>query len=67
MNTQEMMKIVCPKGFMFSNVANVDEPQNWVLMEKPEGWDESGNPNHPMYKNKIFGYDQSEFMARQYK
>jgi len=26
-----------------------------------------GNPNHPMYDAKIFGYDANEFMARQYK
>lgn len=67
MNSQEMMKTNCPKGFMFSNVANVDEPQNWVLTEKPKGWDECGNPNHPIYNNKIFGYDESEFLSRQYK
>jgi hypothetical protein len=26
-----------------------------------------GNPNHPIYSNKLFGYDQAEFMAKQYK
>lgn len=67
MNSQEMMKAACPKGFIFSNVADIDKPQNWVLTEKPNGWDEEGNPNHPMYENKLFGYDQKEFMKRQYK
>lgn len=67
MNSQEMMKAACQKGYMFSNVASVDEPQDWVLLEKPKGWDEEGNPNHPMYENKLFGYDQKEFMKRQYK
>ena len=28
---------------------------------------DEGNPNHPMYDNKIFGYDAKEFMARQYR
>ena len=28
---------------------------------------DEGNPNHPMYDNKIFGYNQEEFMKRQYK
>jgi hypothetical protein len=26
-----------------------------------------GNPNHPMYDQKIFGYDADEFMSRQFK
>jgi hypothetical protein len=26
-----------------------------------------GNPNHPSYDAKIFGYDAKEFMARQYQ
>lgn len=26
-----------------------------------------GNPNHPMYDTKLFGYNVTEFMARQYK
>lgn len=26
-----------------------------------------GDPNHPMYANKIFGYDEKSFLARQYK
>ena len=26
-----------------------------------------GNPNHPMYDAKIFGYDKKEFMSSQYK
>jgi hypothetical protein len=26
-----------------------------------------GNPNHPMYDAKLFGYNVTEFMARQYK
>lgn len=26
-----------------------------------------GNPNHPMYDNKIFGYNEKEFLKGQYK
>ena len=25
------------------------------------------NPNHPDYDNKMFGYDEREFLAKQYK
>ena len=25
------------------------------------------NPNHPDYDNKLFGYDEAEFMAKQYR
>ena len=67
MTSQEMMKALCPAGFIFSNVANVDEPQNWVLQEKPKNWDDEGNPNHPVHDNKLFGYSEKEFMAKQYK
>jgi hypothetical protein len=26
-----------------------------------------GDPNHPMYRNKILGYDEKEFLEKQYK
>lgn len=28
---------------------------------------DEGNPNHPMYDNKIFGYAEREFLAKQYR
>lgn len=28
---------------------------------------DTANPNHPDYDNKIFGYDEKEFLARQHK
>jgi hypothetical protein len=37
------------------------------LDRKPRHLLDEGNPNHPMYDNKIFGYDTKEFMSRQYK
>ncbi len=33
---------------------------------KPDHPRDEGDPNHPMYKNQIFGYEQSGFLARQY-
>lgn len=36
------------------------------LSRKPRHMLDEGNPNHPMYDNKIFGYEQQEFMAKQY-
>lgn len=67
MTSQEMMKSHAPDGFIFQNVAAVDEPQDWVLTKKPAGFDVDGDPNGPTYRNKLFGYDQTEFMAKQYK
>ena len=28
---------------------------------------DEGNPNHPNYDNKLFGYDVEDFLAKQYK
>lgn len=28
---------------------------------------DEGNPNHPMYDNKLFGYGVEEFLKKQYK
>lgn len=25
------------------------------------------DPNHPMYRNKLFGYDEAGFLSKQYK
>lgn len=35
--------------------------------EVPSPHSPESDPNHPSYNNKIFGYDEKEFMARQYK
>jgi hypothetical protein len=37
------------------------------LARTPRHMLDEGNPNHPRYDRKLFGYDESEFMARQYK
>jgi hypothetical protein len=28
---------------------------------------DEGNPNHPRYDRKLFGYDEQEFLAKQYR
>lgn len=28
---------------------------------------DKSNPNHPDYNNKLFGYDEKEFLNKQYK
>ena len=56
MTSQEAFKFKCAPGMWLVNIAKVDEPQNWV--EQPLPHDQTG---------KLFGYDEKEFMRRQYK
>lgn len=56
MTTQEMMKAKAKPGYWFVNVANVDQPQDWQEQVKP--YEASG---------LLFGYEEKEFMAKQYK
>lgn len=37
------------------------------LEKKPIHLLDPSNPNHPDYAPKLFGYDEREFLARQYK
>jgi len=37
------------------------------LSRKPRSMLAEGNPNHPSYDAKLFGYDEREFMAKQYR
>lgn len=37
------------------------------LDRMPRNQLDTGNPNHPMYDNKLFGYGVQEFLAKQYK
>ena len=60
MTSQEMMKAKAPKGYWFVNVSKIDEPQNWIIQPMPEDC----VLNSPF---KIFGYEQTEFLAKQYK
>lgn len=59
MTSQEMMKCKCRIGHWFVNIAEVDEPQNWVEQPLPYQVD--------INSNTIFGYEQKAFLARQYK
>ena len=59
MTSQEMMKAKAKPGYHFvnvANVANVDQPQDWQEQVKP--YEASG---------LLFGYEEKEFMAKQYK
>lgn len=38
---------------------------DWRLEPSPHT--PESDPNHPIYKNKLFGYDVKEFMAKQYR
>jgi hypothetical protein len=62
MTSQEMMRTNCGKGKHFENIAAIDEPQNWIIVDgKIESIDDY---NHPY---TLFGYGQKEFLAKQYK
>lgn len=61
MTTQEMMKAKAKPGYWFVNIAPIDQPQNWVEQVMPP----DVNPNG--YDGKLFGYDEKEFLAKQYK
>lgn len=37
------------------------------LARRPRHMLDDGNPNHPMYSNKIFGFDERELIAKQYR
>lgn len=56
MNSQEMMKSKAKPGYWFVNIAKLDEQPNWQEQVKP--YETRGT---------IFGYDQAEFLAKQYK
>lgn len=60
MTSQEMFKCKAGEGFVFVNIARVDEPQNWVIQPAPEHCDANALP-------KLFGYEQAEFLAKQYR
>lgn len=59
MTTQEMMKTTCPKGYWFTNAAKIDQEPNWQI--------EVAQPDIDPNDTRLFGYEHSEFMAKQYK
>lgn len=42
-----------------------NRPGHYTEVTSPHG--PESDPNHHHYSNKIFGYDENEFLARQYK
>lgn len=38
-----------------------------VLERTPRHMLDEGNPNHPMYDNTLFGHNEQDFMAKQYR
>jgi hypothetical protein len=59
MTSQEAMRHTCKPGHRLQNVANVDETPDWREVPQPPHCD----PN----RFELFGYEQSEFLAKQYK
>ena len=61
MNSQEMMHTNCGPNNHFENIAPLGEAPNWVIVS-------GGLESHTLNDNpKLFGYDQKEFLAKQYK
>lgn len=56
MTSQEMMRADAKPGYWWVNVSPIDEPQNWEQQVAPLQPD-----------NKLFGYGESEFLAKQYR
>lgn len=67
MTSQEMMKTQCKAGHIFANVARLGDRPDWQQIPRPIDFDSAGDPNSPIYGNKLFGYDEAEFLRRQYK
>lgn len=63
MTSQEMMRTTAPSGQAWMNIAAVDEQPNWVLAPNPHG--DHSDPNYGF--KTLFGYEESAFMARQYR
>jgi hypothetical protein len=63
MTSQEMMKAKDTPGHCWTNIAAIDEEPNWVEIPSPHG--PHSDPNYGF--GKLFGYDQDEFLTKQYK
>lgn len=56
MTSQEMMRATAKPGYWFANMATLGSAPNWVLQVAP------------LKKNNLlFGYEQKEFLQKQYK
>ena len=56
MTTREMMSTPCKPGYWFVNTSALGSAPDWVQQVAPV-------PEN----NKLFGYEKSEFLAKQYK
>lgn len=56
MTSQEMMRQTCKPGYWFVNIAPIGNEPNWQQQPVPLNRD-----------GKLFGYDEKQFLQRQYK
>lgn len=63
MTSQEMMKTKTAPGMAWENVAPLGAAPDW--REVPNAHGPHSDPNYGF--GKLFGYDQAEFMAKQYR
>jgi len=57
MNSQEMMKTKAKPGYWWINKSNLGESPNWEQEPEP----------HKEEPGTIFGYEEKEFLRKQYK
>jgi len=56
MNSKQMMKTTAKPGYIWNNIAPLGEKPDWIeAVEIPNN------------DGKLFGYDEKEFLAKQYK
>lgn len=56
MTSQEMMRTALKPGYWWQNMAAVDQMPDWQMVVAPHNT-----------SGKLFGYEESEFLAKQYK
>lgn len=63
MTSQEMMKTEAKPGMCWTNVAPIDAAPDWREVPNPHGPHSDPNYGH----DKLFGYNQTAFLAKQYR
>lgn len=59
MTSKEIRKHICKPGYWLENVSPLGESPNWQERPMP--------PDCDVNDSRLFGYEQREFMAMQYK
>ncbi len=63
MTTQEMMRAQAKPGNAWVDISPMGEPADWREVKSPHGAHSDPNFGH----GKLFGYEQDQFLRRQYR